>query len=158
MSITIKEQLAKIINTEEQVAVVTKIKQVDSLGRAYATGKRKNAIAKVWLKKGNGKITVNNQDVSSYFGREILVNIASSSFEVTQHQNKFDVVAQLLGGGKSGQAGALLHGISKALVLFDPNNHQVLRHQGFLTRDSRVVERKKYGYKKARKGQTYRKR
>ena len=158
MSITIKEQLAKIINTEEQVAVVTKIKQVDSLGRAYATGKRKNAIAKVWLKKGNGKITVNNQDVSSYFGREILVNIASSSFEVTQNQNKFDVVAQLLGGGKSGQAGALLHGISKALVLFDPNNHQVLRHQGFLTRDSRVVERKKYGYKKARKGQTYRKR
>jgi small subunit ribosomal protein S9 len=157
MSITIKEQLAKIVNTEEQV-VATKIKQVDSLGRAYATGKRKNAIAKVWLKKGNGKITVNNQDVSSYFGREILVNIASSSFEVTQNQNKFDVVAQLLGGGKSGQAGALLHGISKALVLFDPNNHQVLRHQGFLTRDSRVVERKKYGYKKARKGQTYRKR
>lgn len=157
MSITIKEQLAKIVNTEEQV-VATKIKQVDSLGRAYATGKRKNAIAKVWLKKGNGKITVNNQDVNSYFGREILVNIASSSFEVTQNQNKFDVVAQLLGGGKSGQAGALLHGISKALVLFDPNNHQVLRHQGFLTRDSRVVERKKYGYKKARKGQTYRKR
>ncbi len=157
MSITIKEQLAKIVNTEEQV-VATKIKQVDSLGRAYATGKRKNAIAKVWLKKGTGKITVNNQDVSSYFGREILVNIASSSFEVTQNQNKFDVVAQLLGGGKSGQAGALLHGISKALVLFDPNNHQTLRSQGFLTRDSRVVERKKYGYKKARKGQTYRKR
>ena len=157
MSITIKEQLAKIVNTEEQV-VATKIKQVDSLGRAYATGKRKNAIAKVWLKKGTGKITVNSLDVSSYFGREILVNIASSSFEATQNQNKFDVVAQLLGGGKSGQAGALLHGISKALVLFDPNNHQVLRSQGFLTRDSRVVERKKYGYKKARKGQTYRKR
>ena len=158
MSITIKEQLAKIVNIEEQVVVATKTKQVDSLGRAYATGKRKNAIAKVWLKKGNGKITVNNQDVSSYFGREILVNIASSSFEVTQNQNKFDVIAQLLGGGKSGQAGALLHGISKALVLFDPNNHQILRSQGFLTRDSRVVERKKYGYKKARKGQTYRKR
>jgi small subunit ribosomal protein S9 len=157
MSITIKEQLAKIVNTEEQV-VVTKTKQVDALGRAYATGKRKNAIAKVWLKKGNGKITINNQDINSYFGREILVNIASSSFEATQNQQKFDVIAKLLGGGKSGQAGALLHGISKALVLFDPNNHQVLRHQGFLTRDSRVVERKKYGYKKARKGQTYRKR
>ena len=157
MSITIKEQLAKIVNTEEQV-VVTKTKQVDALGRAYATGKRKNAIAKVWLKKGNGKITINNQDIDSYFGREILVNIASSSFEATQNQQKFDVIAKLLGGGKSGQAGALLHGISKALVLFDPNNHQVLRHQGFLTRDSRVVERKKYGYKKARKGQTYRKR
>ena len=95
MSITIKEQLAKIVNTEEQV-VATKIKQVDSLGRAYATGKRKNAIAKVWLKKGTGKITVNNLDVSSYFGQEILVNIASSSFEATQNQNKFDVVAQLL--------------------------------------------------------------
>ena len=79
-------------------------------------------------------------------------------FDITNNQQKFDVVAQLIGGGKSGQAGALLHGISKALVLFDPNNHQVLRQQGFLTRDSRVVERKKYGYKKARKGQTYRKR
>ena len=157
MSITLQQQLAKIVNTEEQ-PVAIKTKQVDALGRAYATGKRKNAIAKVWLKKGYGKITVNNQDISSYFGREILVNIASSSFDITNNQQKFDVVAQLIGGGKSGQAGALLHGISKALVLFDPNNHQVLRHQGFLTRDSRVVERKKYGYKKARKGQTYRKR
>ena len=157
MSITLQQQLAKIVNTEEQ-PVAIKIKQIDAQGRAYATGKRKNAIAKVWLKKGNGKITVNNQDISSYFGREILVNIASSSFDITNNQQKFDVVAQLLGGGKSGQAGALLHGISKALVLFDPNNHQVLRSQGFLTRDSRVVERKKYGYKKARKGQTYRKR
>ena len=157
MSITLQQQLAKIVNTEEQ-PVAIKTKQVDAQGRAYATGKRKNAIAKVWLKKGNGKITVNNQDISSYFGREILVNIASSSFDITNNQQKFDVVAQLLGGGKSGQAGALLHGISKALVLFDPNNHQVLRSQGFLTRDSRVVERKKYGYKKARKGQTYRKR
>jgi small subunit ribosomal protein S9 len=91
MSITIKEQLAKIVNTEEQV-VVTKTKQVDALGRAYATGKRKNAIAKVWLKKGNGKITINNQDINSYFGREILVNIASSSFEATQNQQKFDVI------------------------------------------------------------------
>ena len=157
MSITLQQQLAKIVNTEEQ-PVAIKTKQVDAQGRAYATGKRKNAIAKVWLKKGNGKITVNNQDISSYFGREILVNIASSSFDITNNQQKFDVVAQLLGGGKSGQAGALLHGISNALVLFDPNNHQVLRSQGFLTRDSRVVERKKYGYKKARKGQTYRKR
>lgn len=157
MSITLQQQLAKIVNTEEQ-PVAIKTKQVDALGRAYATGKRKNAIAKVWLKKGYGKITVNNQDISSYFGREILVNIASSSFDITNNQQKFDVVAQLIGGGKSGQAGALLHGISKALVLFDPNNHQVLRSQGFLTRDSRVVERKKYGYKKARKGQTYRKR
>ena len=157
MSITLQQQLAKIVNTEEK-PVAIKTKQVDALGRAYATGKRKNAIAKVWLKKGYGKITVNNQDISSYFGREILVNIASSSFDITNNQQKFDVVAQLIGGGKSGQAGALLHGISKALVLFDPNNHQVLRQQGFLTRDSRVVERKKYGYKKARKGQTYRKR
>jgi small subunit ribosomal protein S9 len=157
MSITLQQQLAKIINTEEQI-IVTKTKKIDEFGRSYATGKRKNAIAKVWLKKGNGKIIVNNQDINSYFGREILVNIAQSSFEATQNQQKFDVIAQLLGGGKSGQAGALLHGISKALTLFDPNNHQVLRQQGFLTRDSRVVERKKYGYKKARKGRTYRKR
>ncbi|MCE2687496.1 MAG: 30S ribosomal protein S9 [Rickettsiales bacterium] len=132
--------------------------KIDSLGRSYSTGKRKNAVAKVWIKNGSGKITINNIDAKLYLGREILFNISCYPFEATKNTNKFDVVAQVNGGGKSGQAGALAHGISKALVLFDPSNHQLLRTGGFLTRDSRVVERKKYGLKKARKAQTYRKR
>ena len=127
-------------------------------GRAYATGKRKNAAARVWIKKGTGKITVNGLEAKKYLGREILFNIAKYPFVVTKNENKFDVEATIAGGGKSGHAGALAHGISKALVLFDPATHKTLRVGGFLTRDSRVVERKKYGLKKARKGQTYRKR
>lgn len=130
----------------------------DSSGRSYATGKRKNAIAKVWIKQGNGKLTVNSREPQQYFGREILVNIAKAPLLATKNTDKFDIIATIIGGGKSGQAGALSHGISKALVLFDPTNHPTLRNSGFLTRDSRVVERKKYGLKKARKGQTYRKR
>ncbi len=132
--------------------------KIDSLGRSYATGKRKNAIARVWIKKGSGKITVNGRDAKTYFGREILYNISKEPFIAVKSENKFDVVATLCGGGLGGQAGALSHGISKALSIFDPENRLALRTQGFLTRDSRVVERKKYGLKKARKGQTYRKR
>ncbi len=132
--------------------------QVDSLGRSYATGKRKNSIARVWIKKGKGKITINNKDIKKYFGREILSVIAKQPLVATNNDNKFDITATAVGGGLSGQAGAVLLGISKALVLFDPETHSILRKNGFLTRDSRVVERKKYGLKKARKGQTYRKR
>ena len=153
----IKEKILEIQskNSPEQ----DKYKQkIDSLGRSYATGKRKNAVAKVWIKKGSGKITINNMDAKLYLGREILFNISCFPFDATKNTNKFDVIAQVNGGGKSGQAGAVAHGISKALVLFDPSNHQLLRTGGFLTRDSRVVERKKYGLKKARKAQTYRKR
>lgn len=153
----IKEKILEIQskNSPEQ----DKYKQkIDSLGRSYATGKRKNAVAKVWIKKGSGKITINSMDAKLYLGREILFNISCYPFDATKNANKFDVIAQVNGGGKSGQAGALAHGISKALVLFDPSNHQLLRTGGFLTRDSRVVERKKYGLKKARKAQTYRKR
>ncbi|MDA9231130.1 30S ribosomal protein S9 [Rickettsiales bacterium] len=130
----------------------------DNLGRSYATGKRKNSIARVWIKKGKGKITINNKDMQKYFGREILSVIAKQPLVATKNDGKFDIVATTTGGGLSGQAGAILLGISKALVLFDPSNHSILRENGFLTRDSRVVERKKYGLKKARKGQTYRKR
>jgi small subunit ribosomal protein S9 len=153
----IKEKILEIQskNSPEQ----DKYKQkIDSLGRSYATGKRKNAVAKVWIKKGSGKITINTMDAKLYLGREILFNISCYPFDATKNTNKFDVIAQVNGGGKSGQAGAVAHGISKALVLFDPSNHQLLRTGGFLTRDSRVVERKKYGLKKARKAQTYRKR
>lgn len=156
MSAIIKE---KIIEVKEVVETApTKEPKIDAQGRSYATGKRKNAAARVWIKKGTGKIKVNELDARLYFGREILVNIVKAPFTAAKSDNKFDVIATIAGGGKSGQAGALAHGISKALVAFDPNNHKVLRTGGFLTRDSRVVERKKYGLKKARKGQTYRKR
>jgi small subunit ribosomal protein S9 len=144
-----------IIELEDQNVREPKI---DDLGRSYATGKRKNSIARVWIKKGKGKITVNNKDIKKYFGREILSVIAKQPLVATKNDNKFDIVATAVGGGLSGQAGAVLLGISKALVLFDPETHKTLRQNGFLTRDSRVVERKKYGLKKARKGQTYRKR
>jgi small subunit ribosomal protein S9 len=156
MSSIIKE---KIIEIKEAVEpAIVREKKVDAQGRAYATGKRKNAVARVWIKKGTGKIKINEQDAKIYLGREILFNIAKAPFGAVKSENKFDVIATIAGGGKSGQAGALSNGISKALVAFDPITHKALRVGGFLTRDSRVVERKKYGLKKARKAQTYRKR
>ncbi|MFT6331968.1 MAG: small subunit ribosomal protein S9 [Lentimonas sp.] len=138
--------------------VTVRERKVDDLGRAYATGKRKNSIAKVWIKKGTGKFNINGKDLGVYFGREILSVIVNQPLVTTENEGNFDINATLLGGGLSGQAGALLLGISKALVLFAPETHKALRKAGFLTRDSRVVERKKYGLKKARKAQTYRKR
>jgi small subunit ribosomal protein S9 len=156
MSSVIKEKILEIKEALEPT--VKKEPKIDAQGRSYATGKRKNAAARVWIKKGTGKIKVNDLDARIYLGREILFNIAKAPFAVVKGDNKFDVIATLSGGGKSGQAGALAHGISKALVAFDPTNHKALRVGGFLTRDSRVVERKKYGLKKARKAQTYRKR
>lgn len=147
--------LKEIIEAAESVKREPKI---DAQGRSKATGKRKNAAARVWIKKGTGKITVNGLDARTYFGREILFNIIRFPFNATKNENKFDVEATISGGGKTGQAGALAHGISKALADFDPETRKILRVGGYLTRDSRVVERKKYGLKKARKGQTYRKR
>jgi small subunit ribosomal protein S9 len=159
MSSVLKEKILEVLGTQNQENVaLPREKKIDAQGRAYATGKRKNAAARVWIKKGTGKITVNDRDGLTYLGREILFNIAKAPFGATSNENKFDVVATIAGGGKSGQAGALAHGISKALVAFDPATHKTLRVGGFLTRDSRVVERKKYGLKKARKAQTYRKR
>ena len=155
MPATIKE---KVIEVKNQIEAEPKEQKIDSQGRSYATGKRKNAIARVWIKKGAGKIIINDRDAKTYLGREILFNIIRFPFSATKSENKFDVVATVVGGGLSGQAGALAHGISKALVAFEPSNHKALKAGGFLTRDSRVVERKKYGLKKARKGQTYRKR
>jgi small subunit ribosomal protein S9 len=158
---SIKEAIIKATQVNaEQESVVENVRErkVDNLGRAYATGKRKNSIAKVWIKKGNGKFVINGRDLKTYFGREILSVIVNQPLVATNNQDKFDIAATLVGGGLSGQAGALLLGISKALVDFDPENHKTLRDGGFLTRDSRVVERKKYGLKKARKAQTYRKR
>ena len=151
---SVKEE--KIIENISELKI--REKNIDSLGRAYATGKRKNSIARVWIKKGNGKFDINGKDLSSYFGREILSNIIKQPFDAIESNNKFDVIATTNGGGLSGQAGAVLLGISKALVRFNPEYYGILRKLGFMTRDSRIVERKKPGLKKARKGQTYRKR
>ena len=132
--------------------------KIDDLGRSYATGKRKNSIARVWVKPGNGKITINGRDQEVYFARPVLRLIIGQPFEVTERVNKYDIVATVKGGGLSGQAGAVRHGISKALTYYEPVLRKPLKAAGFLTRDSRVVERKKYGKAKARKSFQFSKR
>ncbi len=146
----------KVSEVETVAPIYTK--KIDSKGRAYATGKRKNSIAKVWLKPGSGKIVVNKKDLNTYLARPVLRMIVNQPFEVIDMNNKYDVVVSVLGGGLSGQAGAIKHGISKALVNFDPNVRSLLKKAGFLTRDSRVVERKKYGHAKARRSFQFSKR
>jgi small subunit ribosomal protein S9 len=130
----------------------------DAFGRSYATGKRKNAIARVWIRPGNGKIEVNGRDSPVYFARPVLRMLISQPFVVTDRLGQFDVWCTVSGGGLSGQAGAVRHGISKALTFYEPGLRPVLKHGGFLTRDSRVVERKKYGRHKARRRPQYSKR
>ena len=130
----------------------------DELGRAYATGKRKDAVARVWIKPGSGKVTVNGKDMPVYFARPVLQMILRQPFQVAGVVDQFDVVATVKGGGLSGQAGAVKHGVSKALQLYDPSLRGALKAAGFLTRDSRVVERKKYGKAKARKSFQFSKR
>ncbi|MEE9272743.1 MAG: 30S ribosomal protein S9 [Robiginitomaculum sp.] len=131
---------------------------MDELGRSYATGKRKNSIARVWIKPGNGKITINGRDQEAYFARPVLRLIIRQPFEVAERLDGYDVIATAKGGGLSGQAGAVRHGISKALTLYEPILRAPLKAGGFLTRDSRVVERKKYGRKKARRSFQFSKR
>ncbi len=130
----------------------------DSLGRAYATGKRKDAVARVWIRPGSGKVVVNGKDINAYFARPVLQMILKQPFEITDREGQFDVMATVKGGGLSGQAGAVKHGVSKALQLYEPGLRAVLKAAGFLTRDSRVVERKKYGKAKARKSFQFSKR
>ncbi len=124
----------------------------------YATGRRKSSIARVWLQPGSGKITINKRDSKSYFGRDVLHMIMRHPFELTETMDQFDVTVNTHGGGNSGQAGAIRLGISKALIQHDPGLRDVLKKAGFLTRDSRVVERKKYGRRKARKSTQFSKR
>lgn len=124
----------------------------------YATGKRKEAVARVWIAAGTGKIMVNKKELSEYFGRDVLSMVVRQPFKVTTTEDQFDVVVTAAGGGISGQAGAIKHGISKALTLYDPEHRAALKKAGFLTRDSRTVERKKYGLHKARKSTQYSKR
>ena len=130
----------------------------DKQGRSYATGKRKNAVARVWIKPGKGKITVNTREVEKYFARPVLRMLITQPFVACNRLNEFDVVCNVVGGGLSGQAGALRHGISKALTYYEPALRPVLKSGGFLTRDSRVVERKKFGRKKARRSFQFSKR
>ena len=132
--------------------------QIDDLGRAYATGKRKDAVARVWIKPGSGRVVVNGRDQEIYFARPVLRMILAQPFDVTERKDQFDVMATVRGGGLSGQAGAVRHGISKALVNFEPGLRSTLKKGGFLTRDSRVVERKKYGKAKARRSFQFSKR
>ncbi len=132
--------------------------ELDDLGRAYATGKRKNAIARVWVKRGSGKIVVNGRDQNTYFARPVLRMLLNQPFETSERKDQFDVHCTVTGGGLSGQAGAVRHGISRALVKFEPPLRGVLKKGGFLTRDSRVVERKKYGKPKARRSFQFSKR
>ncbi|WP_068111514.1 30S ribosomal protein S9 [Tropicimonas marinistellae] len=130
----------------------------DELGRSYATGKRKDAVARVWIKPGSGKVTVNGRDITTYFARPVQQLILNQPFQVAGVEGEFDVVATVKGGGLSGQAGAVKHGISKALQLYDPALRAPLKAAGFLTRDSRVVERKKFGRRKARRSFQFSKR
>ena len=139
-------------------AAVVRVSVRDALGRSYATGKRKNAVARVWIKPGSGKVVVNGKTMPEYFARPVLQMILRQPFTVAGVEGQFDVNATVTGGGLSGQAGAVKHGISKALQLYEPGLRTALKAAGFLTRDSRVVERKKYGKAKARKSFQFSKR
>jgi small subunit ribosomal protein S9 len=134
------------------------VKKVDKHGRAYATGKRKDAVARVWIKPGAGRIVVNSREVESYFARPVLRMMIQQPLVAAARAGQYDVICTVAGGGLSGQAGAVRHGLSKALTYFEPDLRSVLKKGGFLTRDSRVVERKKYGRAKARKSFQFSKR
>ncbi len=134
------------------------VQKLDKFGRAYATGKRKNAVARVWVRPGRGKITVNNKDFAAYFARPVLQMLLQQPIKAAGRADQFDVMVTVKGGGLSGQAGAVRHGIAKALTYYEPDLRGVLKKGGFLTRDSRIVERKKYGRMKARRSFQFSKR
>ena len=142
----------------EQPAAPVHVQKLDKQGRAYATGKRKDAIARVWIKPGSGKITVNEKEYVAYFARPVLQMVLQQPIVAANRNGQYDVVVKVAGGGLSGQAGAVRHGISKALTYYEPALRGVLKKGGFLTRDSRTVERKKYGKAKARRSFQFSKR
>ncbi len=156
------EELGGAVTETADVAEVSEapvyVQKIDAQNRAYATGKRKDAVARVWIKPGAGRITVNGRDQESYFARPVLRMLLQQPFETAERKDQYDVVCTVSGGGLSGQAGAVRHGISKALTLYEPELRGVLKKGGFLTRDSRVVERKKYGRAKARRSFQFSKR
>ena len=151
------ETVASVDEASGDTVVIREPKR-DDFGRSYATGKRKDAIARVWIKPGSGKVMVNGKEMNSYFARPVLQMILRQPFQVAGVEDQFDVNATVKGGGLSGQAGAVKHGISKALQLYEPALRGALKSAGFLTRDSRVVERKKYGKRKARRSFQFSKR
>ena len=150
------DQLAALKTAAPQAPKYTK--KVDKQGRAYATGKRKDAVARVWVKPGSGKIVVNTREVEIYFARPVLRMLIQQPLVTANRLGQYDVVCTVSGGGLSGQAGAVRHGLSKALTNFEPDLRSALKRGGFLTRDSRVVERKKYGKAKARRSFQFSKR
>ena len=154
----LKEAVGEVTAAEQIQAVIAREPVRDDLGRSYATGKRKDAVARVWIKPGSGKVVVNGKEMNKYFARPVLQMILAQPFSVAGVTGEFDVMATVKGGGLSGQAGAVKHGISKALQLYEPSLRPALKAAGFLTRDSRVVERKKYGKAKARKSFQFSKR
>ena len=148
----------KSLSSNPETEAAVRVQVIDAQGRAYATGKRKNAIARVWIKPGKGKITVNGRDQEIYFARPVLRMMIAQPLEVADRLGQFDVDITVQGSGLSGQAGAVRHGLSKALTYYEPGLRAVLKPHGFLTRDSRVVERKKYGKAKARRSFQFSKR
>ncbi|WP_273717709.1 MULTISPECIES: 30S ribosomal protein S9 [Bartonella] len=153
-------ELSMVTNITElhENVVPVHVQKLDSQGRAYATGKRKDAVARVWIKPGSGKIIINNKEFDKYFARPVLRMILRQPIVATNRDSQFDIIATVAGGGLSGQAGAVRHGISKALTYYEPELRPILKKGGFLTRDSRVVERKKYGKAKARRSFQFSKR
>tara|TARA_R110002020_G_scaffold15611_5_gene55731 strand:+ start:6944 stop:7438 length:495 start_codon:yes stop_codon:yes gene_type:complete len=156
------EELGSALGGENAPAEIQQapvhVQKLDAHGRAYATGKRKDAVARVWLRPGTGKIVINKKDFTAYFARPVLQMVLRQPIIAAERDGQFDVVATVSGGGLSGQAGAVRHGISKALTYYEPELRGVLKRGGFLTRDSRVVERKKYGRAKARRSFQFSKR
>ncbi|MEX0408523.1 30S ribosomal protein S9 [Aquibium sp. LZ166] len=146
------------VTAEQPAAAPVYVQKLDAQGRAYATGKRKDAIARVWVRPGTGRIIVNEKDFNAYFARPVLQMILKQPIVAANREGQYDVVATVVGGGLSGQAGAVRHGISKALTYYEPTLRGVLKKGGFLTRDSRTVERKKYGKAKARRSFQFSKR
>ena len=153
---TLLDNMEQIIENNETIETITV--SLDNKQRAYATGKRKNSVARVWLKKGSGDISINGRSIEKYFSRLVLQMIVNQPLEVIQSIGGYDIMATVKGGGLSGQAGAIRHGISKALTYYDIGLRPALKKVGFLTRDSRVVERKKSGLAKARRSYQFSKR
>ena len=156
--LTSLSSLGEAMGTQAPAAAEPAKPKLDAKGRAYATGRRKNAIARVWVKRGNGKVTVNGKAIEIYFARPVLRMLLQQPMISANRADQIDIDCTVVGGGLSGQAGAVRHGISKALTYFEPDLRAVLKKGGFLTRDSRVVERKKYGRMKARRSFQFSKR
>ena len=137
---------------------ITAEPKIDEHGRSYGTGRRKDAVARVWMKRGKGVVTVNGKSLMDYFARPVLQMMLMQPFAVADRLNQYDIICTVKGGGLSGQAGAVRHGLSRALIAYEPELRPVLKKNGFLTRDARVVERKKYGRRKARRSFQFSKR